>query len=157
MAGIRDFLKVLPDTRLDFVVNVITDLQDSTSGARIEKLRQFLSALTFEIDGINRKRDALGQKVANIDTLLPILDENLKSSPDLEMELLRNTLLGWRASLKGEIAELRPNGKLEKKYDTERKRDLLIQLQSVASQLNEQMQRARGAIGLHPDEISEGK
>lgn len=139
MAGITDFLKALPEMKWDSVVNVMHDLQDSTSQERIESLRRFLQDLNREIDQINRKRDALGQKVANIDQLIPTIENAVRVNPSLELELFKNVLLGWKAALKAEISELRPNGKLEKKYDTERKRDLLIQLQSLVGQLSQHM------------------
>lgn len=151
MSGLSDFLKTLPEAKWDSVVGVMHDLQDSTSPDRIESLRQFLSTLTNEINQINRKRDALGQKVANIDTLLPVIDEYLKQQSDLEIELFKSVLLGWKANLKSEISELRPNGKLEKKYDTESKRDLLLRLSSLVSQLNQRMKGAnrQSANDLH--------
>lgn len=142
MPGLSDFLKVLPEAKWDSVVNVMHDLQDSTSPERIESLRQFLGTLTNEINQINRKRDALGQKVANIDAFTPIIEEYLKQHSDLEVELFKNVLLSWKATLKAEISELRPNGKLEKKYDTERKRDTLLQLSSLITQLNQRMSGA---------------
>jgi hypothetical protein len=139
MAGLSDFLKTLPEARWDSVVNVMHDLQDSTSPERVESLRQFLGTLTNEINQINRKRDALGQKVANIDAFIPVVDEFLKQHQDLEVDLFKNVLLSWKAMLKSEISELRPNGKLEKKYDTERKRDTLTQLGGLLTQLNQRM------------------
>ena len=154
MPGVSGFLKSLPEVRWDSVLSVMHDLQDSTSHERIESLRHFLNTLTREIDQINRKRDALGHKVANIDALIPPLETYLKTnSDDLEVELFKNILLGWRANLKTEISELRPNGKLEKKYDTEKKRELLIQLQSLVSKLTNQMKSVQNesANGLHPE------
>jgi len=154
MAGLQEFIKGLPESRMDSVFNVVHDLQDSTAPERIESLRQFLYTLTREIDQINRKRDALGQKVANIEGLLPAIEEHLRVTPNLEVELFKNILLGWRAALKNDIAELRPNGKLEKKYDTERKRDLLVQLQSVVEKFNA-LVRSKGADSLHSTKAGE--
>lgn len=140
MPGIRDFFKKLSDTQWDVVVQVMNDLQDSTSFDRIESLRQFLQTLNREIDQINRKRDALGQKVKNIEALLPVVEAATRSDASLEVELLRAVLMHWRAALKIETEELRPTAKLEKKYDTERKRELLAQLQGLAAQLGREME-----------------
>jgi hypothetical protein len=142
MPGIEGFLKELPEAQWDVVVQVMNDLRDSTSPDRVESLRQFLQTLNREIDAINRKRDAIGQKVDNIDALLPVID-GCRKPDDLELNLFRNLLLGWRASLKAEIIESRPEGKLEKKYDTERKRDLLQQLAGLVQQLSGVMADAR--------------
>ena len=135
MAGISDFLTALKETEWDILLQVMHDLQDGTSPERLESQRQFLASLTREIDAINKKRDALGQKVENVDVLMPILDDQIRKNPCMELELFRSMLAAWRSSLKTEINETRPNGKLEKKYDTERKRDFLIQLQSISTTL----------------------
>jgi hypothetical protein len=143
MSGLKNWMESMSGPHKDTLVQVVQDLQDSTSPDRLESLRQFLSTLTREIEAINRKRDAMGQKVSNIDVLLPLLDEQVRANPDnLEVDLFRNMLVVWRSALKTEIAEMRPDGKLEKKYDTERKRDLLGQLQGVVVQLSRCMSEA---------------
>ena len=115
MPGLNNFMRGLSNSQWDTMIQVLHDLQDSTSPDRLESLRQFLATLTREIESINRKRDAIGQKVANLDILLPVIDDRLKRESDLELEMFKNILLTWRSSLKKEITEDRPNGKLEKK------------------------------------------
>jgi hypothetical protein len=144
MAGIYDFLQCLTDTQWDSMIRVIQDLQDSASVERMESLRNFLSSLTREIDTVNRRRDALGQKIENIDILLSVLDNHLKENPgNTEATLFRSILALWKSQLKIEVSDLRPSEKLEKKYDTERKRELLAQLQVLVSSLSVEMREAQ--------------
>lgn len=155
MAGIEGLMKGLKEPQWDVMVQVMNDLQDSTSHERMDSLRQFLATVAREIDQINRKRDVLGQKVANIDAFTPAIDEYLRSHPaDLETILFKSVLLGWKAALKTEIAEMRPNGKLEKKYDTERKRDLLVEVQRLVLNLNGHMDAIRKSSALVPPPVA---
>lgn len=140
MSGISAFLGGLSEQEWDVMFQVSQDLQDSTSIERLNSLRQFLQTLSREIDHINRKRNALGYKVDNIDALLPMIHRYLEKNPDdLEIELFKNVLSAWRSSLKSEITSMRPNGKLDKKYDTEQKRSLLIQMSELVRRLNEKI------------------
>lgn len=139
MAGIADFLNSLTETEWDSVLMVSQDLQDSTAPERIRSLNNYAKTLREEIDRENRKRDALGQKVENLNALLTLLDaeiEHGEQRESVEVRLLRDVLLGWRASLRMEIEALRPEEKLKKRYDTERKRDLLKQLRDTVESLN---------------------
>jgi len=141
--NIDDFLEGLSDHAWDTLLAVSNDLQDSASPGRIESLDKFLGQLRNEIDGVNRRRDAIGQKVADIDALIPAIDACLRECPDaLDVSLFRHLLLGQRAIWKGEIEELRPEGKLRKKYDTERKRDLLVNLRATVIELNARLAAA---------------
>lgn len=143
MPGIAEFLAKLTDPQWDVVLMVVQELQDSAAPERMENLRKFLVTLNSEIDQINRKRDILGQKADNIKTVVNMVEGYLKGNPDLEVELLKNVLVMWESSLRLEIAELRPSEKLEKKYDTERKRNFLVQIQSLVSNLNLEMRQAK--------------
>ena len=140
---IDDFLEGLGGAAWDTLVAVANDLQDSAAPARIESLDRFLGQLRSEIDGINRRRDGLGQKIANIDALLPAINTCLKECPDaLDVALFRHLLLGQRAVWKAEVEDLRPDGKLKKKYDTERKRDLLKNMRTTVIELNARISKA---------------
>lgn len=140
MPGIYEFFKELSDTQWDGVVRVMQDLQDSSSAERIESLRGFLVSLTREIDNINRRRDALGQKIENIDAFLRTLDEYMGKNPqNVEASLFRSILVLWKSQLRSEVASLRPSDKLEKKYDTERKREMLTQISALVSSLSSKM------------------
>jgi hypothetical protein len=141
MAGMYEFFQSLTDTQWDSMVRVVQDLQDSTSVERLSSLRSFLSSLTKEIDMVNRRRDALGQKIENIDAAIAVLDSRIVENPqNMEAVLFRFILIMWRGQLKVDIADLRPSEKLEKKYDAERKRELLTQLQVLVSSLGVEMQ-----------------
>jgi len=131
-----ELFQSLTDTQWDSMVRVVQDLQDSTSAERLSSLRSFLASLTKEIDLINKRRDALGQKIENIDAAVSVLDAHIRDDPqNMEAVLFRFILIMWRGQLKVDITDLRPTEKLEKKYDAERKRDLLTQLQALVSSL----------------------
>lgn len=137
MAGITHFLQSLRNPDWDAVVLVFQDLQDSTAPDRIRTLENYARTLRGEIDEVNRKRDVLGQKVDNLNLLLGLVDKQITDDPsDLELTLLRDVLQGWRASLRAEIAGLRPDNKLKKRDDTERKCDLLKRLRTTVDSLN---------------------
>ncbi len=68
---------------------------------------------------------------------------------DLEVRLLRDVLVGWRTSLKAEIEGMRPTSKLAKKYDTERKLDLLTRLRETVDGLNALILQARDQGQVH--------
>jgi ABC-type transporter Mla subunit MlaD len=140
MGGIQEFLGSLSETQWDSVVRVMQDLQDSASAERLESLRAFLASLTREIDSINRRRDALGQKIENIDAFLRTLDEFVRKNDDnIEVVLFRSILVLWKSQLRSEVAALRPSDKLEKKYDTERKREMLTQVSDLVASMSSRM------------------
>jgi hypothetical protein len=148
MSGISTFLSELSEHEWDVMFQVSQDLQDSTSQERLNSLKQFLQTLSREIDHINRKRDALGHKVDNIDAIFPMIHRYLEKNPgDLEIELFKNVLSAWRSSLKSEITSMRPNGKLDKKYDTEQKRSLLIQMSELVRHLNGKLAESNDSPG----------
>lgn len=161
MAGISDFLSSLRDTEWDILMQVMNDLSDSTSPERLDSLRQFLKTITREIDQINQKRDALGHRRDNADALIGILESRLRATPNVELMLFKNMLVNWKATLQTEIAESRPDLKLEKKYDTEKKRNLLVELQPIVTKLGESLSElnrkvapppADKALGITPSE-----
>lgn len=153
MPGISEFLDGLTGPQLDAILMVVQDLQDSVSPERLESLRKFLNSLGVEIDKENRRRDALGHKVANIDVALQIIEKNLQGHPDLEVELFKSILSMWKANLRVEISDLRPSEKLEKKYDTERKRELLLQIQALVSNLDVELRQAKERAGDIPQTV----
>jgi len=153
MSGIYDFFQGLTSSQWDSMVRVVQDLQDSASAERMDSLRNFLASLTREIDAVNRRRDALGQKVENIEVILTHLDAHIRANPgNMEATLLRSILILWKSQLKIEVADLRPSEKLDKKYDTERKRELLAQLQVLVSSLSVEMGEAKAERASAPQE-----
>jgi len=140
VAGLTDFLTSLSEAARDDVLRVAHDLQDSTAPERLASLQRFLISLTHEIDGINARREAIGHKVNNIEVALTQIETWLGAHPeDIEMHLLSGMLTTWRGALKAEMDDLRPTGKLEKKYDAERKMETLQVLQETACLLNERL------------------
>lgn len=142
--AIPDFLSRMNEVEWDAFLMVVADLQDGTAPDRLQALGRFVHTLRREIDEVNARRDALGQRVANIDAAAPVLDRHLAAAPDdLESRLLRDVLAGWRLSLKAEIEELRPDGKMGKKDDAARKLDLLTRLSDTVRALNRAVLAAR--------------
>ena len=157
MAGLTDFLKSLGEASQGDVLRVAHDLQDSTTPERLTSLQHFVQTISREIDAINARREALGHKVNNIEVALTQIEEWLGSHPDdVEMHLLSGVLTTWRGTLKAEMDEMRPTGKLEKKYDAERKMEVLRVLQETAGLLNERLLAMRAdpqtVCGLKPGE-----
>lgn len=149
MAGIDDFLQNLfsldtGEVRCDALLRVVDDLQDSTSPDRLRNLQQYVETLTGEINKVNRRRDTLGQRVANLDAIMLPLEEWLVDHPDdLEVRLLKDVFLGWRTFLHSQIEESRPSEKLRKRYDTDRKLTLLLQLRDTVEALNQKIVMVR--------------
>lgn len=138
--GLSEFLLAAHEADRDDVLRVAHDLQDSTAPDRLASLRRFLDSLTHEIDGINARREAVGHKISNLDAALGQIAGWLETHPeDAEVRLFQGVLVTWRATLRAEIDSLRPSGKLEKKYDTERKLEMLQVLQQTAGLLNERL------------------
>lgn len=149
--AIPDFLSRLNEVEWDGFLMVVNDLQDGTAPDRLQVLGRFVHTLRREIDEVNSRRDALGQRVANIDSVLPCLDRHLAAAPgDLEARLLRDVLAGWRISLKSEIEEMRPDSKMEKKDSAARKLDLLTRLGETVRELNRAILGARAQVAPTP-------
>lgn len=157
---IQEFVGALTDNEIDILSQVLTDLQDSSAKERIGKLSQFLQQLNTEIDQINRRRDSLGVKVRSLTDFVKILDEYMKKrGQSLELMLLKNFCVEWRAELKKEIEDSRPAAKLEKKYEVERKLDSLSLIQDLIPLLGQEIQAVRnqkGASALMNSEIVSG-
>lgn len=138
--GLSDFLLAAHEADRDDVLRVAHDLQDSAAPERLASLQRFLDTLTHEINGINARREAAGHKVSNLDAALGQIAGWLETRPeDAEVRLFQGVLIAWRATLRAEMDEMRPAGKLEKKYDTERKLEVLQVLQRTAGLLNERL------------------
>ena len=135
MATVRDFYSALPDAVKDLFVSVANDMQTSAPNDKIERLRLFLSQLKAEIDQINRRRQALGTQLNNVEYLLRELDKFMADGGDFELQLFKGSLNALANELKGEIAALKPDNKLQKKFDVARRIEALLHRQRTAAHL----------------------
>ena len=136
MSSIRDFYRSLPGTQQDLFVSVATDLQASAPPEKIERLGIYHTPLKTEIDAINRRRQSLGGMLNNITSLLKALDVYTDGTETpIEILLFKNNLQKVSADLKAEISSLKPEKKLEKKFDVARRREGLIQRRDLSGLL----------------------
>lgn len=136
MGDVKNFFDSLSEIQKDVFMAALNDMQSSATAERIEKLKAYLAQLKAEIDQINRRREALGHQLGNIESLLKFLDNYTEEFQDsFELTLFRTTLLKLANDLKIEISNLKPEDKLMKKFDVSRKLESLIQRQRLANYL----------------------
>jgi len=139
MGGVKAFYEKLSGREKDVFTAMTTDLQASSRKEKVVRLQEFLAQLKSEIDEINRRRKAAGDMLDNVVIIRLAADRGLDpvkgGTPDLDLELLRDYLVALEQGLKEEIAELRPERKLEKKFDVARRIESLICRSSLAERL----------------------
>jgi hypothetical protein len=135
--SVKAFYDAVPSTTKDLLVTVIGDLQGSSRAEKIQRLEDFLKVVRQDIDDINRRRKVAGQRLDNVTALLAEVNKTLERMPDLETELFRDALLFVEQELKREIADLRPERKLAKKFDVARRIEHLKMRQQLARRLQE--------------------
>jgi len=136
MSDVKKFFTDLSDSDKDLFVSVVTDLQSSSPMEKIDRLRNFHAQLKTEIDSINRRRQALGGILNNSEVLLRKLDVHIaKNGETLDLVMFQSILQKVTADLKAEIAALKPEKKLAKKFDVARRTESLLQRQSLAGHL----------------------
>lgn len=130
MPSVKAFYEALSSARKDVFTALAADLQSSSREEKQRRLKEFLEELKREIDEINSRRKALGDMLDNVKVIRleadRALDPKQGGKAELELELFRNALLQLEHDLKDEIAELRPDRKLEKKYDVARRIEGLL-------------------------------
>ena len=133
---VMEFFKGLSTSQQDIFVSVATDLQTSAPPDKIKRLSDFHSKLKNEIDQINRRRQSLGGVLNNINTLLKFLEDYIRNNGEsLDTIMFRNNLQKVSADLKAEIASLKPEKKLVKKFDVARRKESLVQRSDLAGHL----------------------
>lgn len=134
-SSVRDFFAGLTDAQKDLFLSVTTDLQSSAPEDKLERLRNFHSQLKKEIDSINKRRQGLGEVLNNVESLMKLLSKHMEDNDDLELSMFLGALQKVTADLKAEIAALKPEKKLEKKFDVARRMESLQQRQQLSMHL----------------------
>ena len=134
-SSVRAFFEGLTDAQKDLFLSVTADLQASAPEEKLERLRNFHSQLKSEIDSINRRRQGLGSVLDNVESLSKILNKHMENTDDLELSMFLGALQKISADLKAEIAALKPEKKLEKKFDVARRMESLQQRQQLSMHL----------------------
>jgi len=136
MSDVKSFFESLSEVNRDLFVSVATDLQASAPTDKIKRLDDFHAQLKTEIDQINRRRQAIGGMVNNITSLLRRIDAYIvEKGETLEISMFRANLQKVIADLKAEVAALKPDKKLTKKYDVARRKESLEQRKDLAGLL----------------------
>lgn len=136
MSSVKEFYEGLPDAQKDLFRSVAADLQSSAPEEKIERLKSFHGQLKNEIDTINKRRQGLGAVLNNVESLMKILEKQAKViGEDLELAMFLGSLQKMSADLKAEIAALKPEKKLAKKFDVARRMESLKQRQDLSVHL----------------------
>ena len=136
MSSVKSFFDKLSDVQRDVFVSVVTNLQASSPQEKVKRLTEFHNRLKAEIDQINNRREVLGGVLNALESLLKYLAEYIRKNGDnFELTLFRNNLQKFAADLRVEIANLRPEKKLAKKFDVARKIESLVQRQTMSGHL----------------------
>jgi len=133
-SSVRAFYEGLTDAQKDLFLSVTTDLQTSAPEEKLERLRNFHNQLKTEIDAINKRRQGLGEVLNNVESLMKLVSSRVKED-DLELAMFMGALQKVSADLKAEIAALKPEKKLEKKFDVARRMESLQQRQNLSLHL----------------------
>lgn len=135
MSELKTFYDGLSETNKEVFARMAGDLHTSSPQAKIEHLEDFLRQLKREIDEINRRREALGAALNNV---VKMKEEMVRIPPDksdLEVELMRSFLLERELELRTEIDALKPENKLEKKFDVLKRISRMKMRQRLAEKL----------------------
>ena len=135
-SDVKTFFESLSDVQRDMFLSVATDLQATSPSDKIERLRVFHNQLKAEIDQINKRREALGGVLSNVEALLRYLAAYLRDHGEtFELLLFRGSLQKFVEDLKMEVAALKPEKKLAKKFDVAKRRESLMLRQALAGHL----------------------
>jgi hypothetical protein len=134
-SSVRDFYEGLTDAQKDLFLSVTTDLQTSAPEEKLERLQNFHGQLKSEINAINKRRQGLGEVLNNVESLMKLVESRGNGEDDLELAMFLGALQKVSADLKAEIAALKPEKKLEKKFDVARRMESLQQRQNLSLHL----------------------
>jgi len=152
-SSVREFFSGLSDAQKDLFRSVTTDLQTSAPEEKMERLRNFHSQLKTEIDAINKRRQGLGEVLNNVESLVKLILQHTEKSNDLELVMFLGALQKVSSDLKAEIAALKPEKKLEKKFDVARRMESLQQRQQLSLHLSSDVLQIRNEC---PEHVREG-
>jgi hypothetical protein len=136
MGGVRDFFEKLSGVQKDVLMSVATDLQASSPPEKVKRLTEFHEQLKKEIDQINGRREALGGILSNLEAVLRFLASYIRENGEtMELVLFRTSIQKFATDLRVEVALLKPEKKLAKKFDVARRVESLMQRQTLSGYL----------------------
>ena len=136
MGGVREFFEKLSGVQKDVLMSVAMDLQASSPPEKIKRLSEFHEQLKKEIDQINGRREALGGILSNLETILRYLSSYIRDNGEtMELAMFRTSLQKFAADMRVEVALLKPEKKLTKKFDVSRRIEALVQRQTLSGYL----------------------
>jgi len=136
MSRVKDFYQQLPDADRDLFAAMANGMVNSAPPEKLERLRTFHSQLKLEIDEINKKRQALGVDLNNVETMIKDLDKFVAKEGDgLDLQLFRAHLIETAEQIKAEVATMKPEEKLVKKHDLSKRLAMLEQRRALAQNL----------------------
>lgn len=149
MSRVKDFYKQLPDADRDLFAAMAHGMMNSAPPEKLERLRTFHSQLKMEIDEINKRRQALGGELNNVEAMVKDLDKFVTKGDSLELQLFRAQLLELAEQIKMEVAAMKPEEKLVKKHDLSKKLAMLTQRRALAQGLLKEVVNGRSDDGRH--------
>jgi len=135
--GVKDFFESMSESNKDLFYTVVNSIQASAPKDKIDRLDNFLQQLRKEIDQTNAHRQMLGSQVHQIEQVIKHLVSYAEQDTSLEISLFLTTLQKIVNDLKIEIAALRPENKLEKKFDVARRKESLEQRRNLVMRIED--------------------
>jgi len=133
MSRVKDFYRQLSDSDRDLFAAMANGMTNSAPQEKLERLRTFHSQLKLEIDEINKRRQALGVDLNNVEAMIKDIDKFIaKEGDSLELQLFRAQMVEMAEQIKVEVAAMKPEEKLAKKHDLSRKLAMLTQRRALA-------------------------
>lgn len=124
MKSIKEFFEELSSGDKDMFYGMLQSIDITSTTETLKRLRIQYDHVKGQIDNINHKRERIGSDLDNIQTLRNRLVRKIKDSGEdasPEIKLFLAALDTIMDDMKTEIASLRPQDKLEKKYDLARR------------------------------------
>lgn len=142
--SIQTFLERLHGAEGDKFSDLVNVLRSSASQERIESLRDFQINLRDEIDKINDRRAVLGDELKIIEDAVTALHkyvDHVEGAEDADVRTFLAFLNQTTAIIREEIAEMRPDNKLRKKFEVTQKLQTLIDRRRIADSLYQIIQK----------------
>ena len=147
VVGMRlsEHLSAVPDGDREQFARMVQTLQAAASPGKIGRLTEFLGKLRKEIDDINSRRSLIGEDLDLVEREAAKIRKRLAECPDSpELSLTLSFLQNASMYLRAEIEEQRPDNKLAKKADVQRRITFLTETQRAAQALCDALAQANG-------------
>lgn len=134
--SLKVFYDTLPESKKDILVQFANMLQSSAPPEKLERLRDFHAQLKEEIEAINRRRKAIADDLASAETIMAEIEQyTRKGNENADTATFQAYLTELIFTMKQEVEDLRPDNKLKKKFDVQKRIRLLTERQRVANML----------------------